>query len=115
MDSAGQNILIREARESFQSPIVVCSYGCHEVSTESVSDRVTIPAISILVIRCDPVATLYMKGRPSGDSLELFYDFKFGTEGEPYENVLCGNGRASSKYCDRGIEWSRQGSDAISD
>src|SRR5229473_1250205 len=63
----------------------------------------------------DPVATLYMKGRPRGDSLELFYDYKFGTEGEPYENVLCGNGRASSKYCDRGLEWSRQGSDAISD
>src|SRR6266436_4256667 len=66
-------------------------------------------------VSCDPVATLYMKGRPRGDSLELFYDFKFDTEGEPYENVLCGNGRASSKYHDRGLEWSRQGSDAISD
>src|SRR5437868_14149026 len=62
-----------------------------------------------------PVATLYMKGRPSGDSLELFYDFKFATEGEPYENVLCRHGRASSKHSDRGIEWSRQDSDAISD
>src|SRR2546428_12643525 len=66
-------------------------------------------------VRCDPVATLSMKGRPSGDSLELFYDFKFATEGEPYENVLCGNGRASSKHSDRGTEWSRQSSDAISD
>src|SRR5258708_14691781 len=63
----------------------------------------------------DPVATLYMKGRPRCDSLELFYDFKFDTEGEPYEKVLCGNGRESSKYHDRGLEWSRQGSDAISD
>src|SRR5947208_16527248 len=62
----------------------------------------------------DPVATLYMKGRPSGDSLELFYDFKFATEGEPYENVLCWNGRTSRKHCDGGIEWSRQGGDAIS-
>ena len=26
----------------------------------------------------DQVATLYMKGRPSDVSLELFYDFKFG-------------------------------------
>ena len=36
-----------------------------------------------------PVATLYMKGRPSDDNLELLYDYKFATEGEPYENVLC--------------------------
>ena len=35
------------------------------------------------------VATLYMKGRPNGVSLELFQDFKFATEGEPYENLLC--------------------------
>jgi hypothetical protein len=56
------------------------------------------------MLNIGPVATLYMKGRPSGDSLDLFYDFKFATEGEPYENVLFWNGRASSKHCDAGIE-----------
>jgi len=31
-----------------------------------------------------------MKGRPSGDSLELFYDFKFATEGEPMKTYYVG-------------------------
>src|SRR5882724_10618991 len=30
----------------------------------------------LMVAQLDPVATLYMKGRPSGGSLELFYYFK---------------------------------------
>ena len=30
-----------------------------------------------------PTLPIYMKGRPGGDSLELFYDFKFDTQGEP--------------------------------
>ena len=50
----------------------------------------------------DQVATLYMKGRPSDVSLELFKDFKLASEGEPYENVLCWHGRASRNDRDRG-------------
>ena len=50
----------------------------------------------------DQVATLYMKGRPSDVSLELFKDFKLATQGEPYENVLCWHGRASRNDRDRG-------------
>ena len=50
----------------------------------------------------DQVATLYMKGRPSDVSLELFKDFKLTSEGEPYENVLCWHGRASRNDRDGG-------------
>src|SRR6266516_1874287 len=60
-----------------------------------------------------PPATLYMKGRPRGVSLELFYDFKLETKGEPYENVLCRYGRASSKYRDRSFEWIWEGGGAV--
>ena len=48
------------------------------------------------------VATVYMNGRPSDVSLELFEDFKLASEGEPYENVLCWHGRASRNDRDRG-------------
>jgi|GEM_PF-3428353 len=50
----------------------------------------------------DQVVTLYMKGRPSDVSLELFRDFKLTSEGEPYENVLCWHGRASRNDRDGG-------------
>src|SRR5712664_32046 len=89
-------------------------HGDYTVKNQLCQNRERLRPDHGIKLRVDPIATLYMKGRPSGASLELFYDFKFATEGEPYENVLCGNGRASSKHHDCGIEWSRQDSDAIS-
>ena len=55
----------------------------------------------ILTTNFTQVATLYMKGRPSDVSLELFTDLKLASEGEPYENVLCWHGRASRNDRDR--------------
>ena len=38
----------------------------------------------------DPVATLYMKGRPNGGSLELFYDLKYRPKESPMKTYYVG-------------------------
>src|SRR6185503_11634894 len=62
----------------------------------------------VIGMRTPPDATLYMKGRPRGVSLELLNDFKLAPKENPYENVLCGDGCTSGKHRDRGFEWSRE-------
>jgi hypothetical protein len=74
------------------------------VSTGSGSDLVNDEnqeSLEYRMLITDQVATLYMKGRPSDVSLELFKDLKLASQGEPYENVLCWHGRASRNDCDR--------------
>ena len=40
-------------------------------------------ARGVEVLMHDPSLPIYMKGRPSDVSLELFYDYKVGSKGEP--------------------------------